>query len=120
MGQTYTPPTPFAAWLKGELDARGWGVRTLARRMDPENVEVARRAVNRVIHEGSRPSDPTRAAIARGLDIPEGDVPTAERGSDDDDEESRAVPLNQADFALLGDLMARLGPTLAPAPEVQP
>lgn len=92
MGQTYTPPTPFAGWLKGELDARGWGVRTLAKRMDPANVEVARRAVNRIIHEGSLPSDPTCAALARGLDIPERDVPEAERSSsDDDDEESDPV-----------------------------
>lgn len=115
MGQLYTAPTPIAAWLKGELDARGWGVRTLAKRMDPENVEVARRAVNRVIHEGTNPSGPTRAAIARGFEIPESDIPSTERTSDDDDEESRAVPLNHEEFVMLGDLMARLGPTLTPA-----
>jgi transcriptional regulator with XRE-family HTH domain len=32
----------------------------------------------------------------------------------DDDEESRAMPLSRDEFAMLGALMARLGPTLAP------
>lgn len=76
MGQTATAPTPFAQWLRSQLDERGWGVRTLARKIDPLDPEVPRRALNRYL-AGSLPTEPNRAGIARGLGIRVEDVPGA-------------------------------------------
>lgn len=67
--------TELAAWLKGQLDERGWGVRTLARQMNSGEPEVARRLLNRVLYQGSSPSDQNRSLIAAGLDVPVSEVP---------------------------------------------
>jgi transcriptional regulator with XRE-family HTH domain len=75
--------TPFGSWLRGELDHRGWGVRTLARRMHQFDPEVARRALNRYLREGSMPTQAYRAAIAEGLGISPDEMPA----SDDEEEE---------------------------------
>lgn len=69
--------TPLAEWLRAELDTRGWGVRTLARHMSPEEPEIARRALNRYLYEGSNPSQVNRDLIAAGLGIDPSEVPVA-------------------------------------------
>lgn len=67
--------TEFATWLDTELKERGWGVRTLARKMDPKDVERARRAVNRYLFDGSYPNPENRALIASTLGVEEADLP---------------------------------------------
>lgn len=80
MGRTLAD-TEFAAWLDGQLKDRGWGVRTLARRMAPgmprvgDPVEVARRALNRYLFDGSYPGDENKALIASSLGVVEADLP---------------------------------------------
>jgi hypothetical protein len=70
--------TPLAEWLRTEIDAReGWGIRTLARRMNPEEPEIARRCLNRVLYEGADPSPANRALIAEGLGVAVAEVPAA-------------------------------------------
>ena len=64
---TATPT--FGQWLKGELQARGWGIWTLARRIDRDNPEVPRRAINRYVHDGTNPSDKYIALIAEALNL---------------------------------------------------
>lgn len=76
MGQTQTAPPTFAQWLRAQIDERGWGVRTLARRMNPAEPEIARRALNRYLC-GSLPTDTYRQQLADGLGIPVADVPSA-------------------------------------------
>ena len=67
----------FGSWLRGELKSRGWGVRTLARLMNPENPEVPRRALNHYMR-GSLPTEPNAAAIAKALGIPRSELPIEE------------------------------------------
>lgn len=71
-------PTAFSEWLSDELQARGWGIRTLARKANPGNPEQARRALNRYIHQGMKPTDENRRMIARGFGISESDLPDFE------------------------------------------
>lgn len=67
--------TPFAGWLRTELDARNWGVRTLARKIDPHDPEPARRALNRYLYEGARPTNGYRLAIAAAFGLSEDELP---------------------------------------------
>lgn len=57
------------------------------------------------------PGEDLRDAIADALNVPRDLFAT------DDDPESRAMPLSRDEFAMLGALMARLGPSLVPALE---
>lgn len=77
MGQT---ETPFAQWLRAQLAEKGWGVRTLARHMNPLEPEVARRALNRYL-AGGLPTAAYRASIADGLGIGVADVPGHEEAA---------------------------------------
>lgn len=75
MGRTLSD-TPLALWLRAEIDERpGWGIRTLARRMNPEEPEVARRALNRYLYEGSNPTEANRDLIAEALGVDPSEVP---------------------------------------------
>lgn len=100
--------TPLAVFLREEIDRRknenggNYGIRTLARKINPSAPEVARRALNRYIFEGARPTLVYRVAIAAALDVPVDEVP----GSADDDEEDEAA-MREA-FRLFADLMGRL------------
>lgn len=78
MGHVATAPTPFAQWLRNQLRERDWGVRTLARKMNPEEPEVARRALNRYL-TGASPTAAYRNLIARGLGIDVSEVPDPDR-----------------------------------------
>lgn len=70
-------PTPLAEWIQAQLVERGWGVRTLARHMAPDDPEVARRALNRYLFEGSNPSEANRRLIAEALGVTASEVPAA-------------------------------------------
>lgn len=73
----------FQEKLAAHLGAREMGFKTLARLIDPENVEQARRAVRRWAKGTHVPSQANRDAISDALGL--------ERGSldPDDEEESR-------------------------------
>lgn len=73
---TELAPTALARWLSDRLEERNWGVRTLARRMTPADPEVARRALNRYLYEGSFPDEANRALIADALAVDPSEVPT--------------------------------------------
>lgn len=79
MGRTLAE-TPLAEWLQAELDERGWGVRTLARHIAGGDPEVPRRMLNRILFEGSNPSEANRELIAEALDIDPTEVPAAMSG----------------------------------------
>lgn len=68
----------FAQKLRAELVARGMGVRTLARALDPDHIERQRRNVNKWLR-GTVPTQSSRDAVTDALGL--------ERGSLDDDEE---------------------------------
>lgn len=72
--------TDLARWLRDQIKARpNWGVRTLARRMNPAEPEVARRCLNRCMYEGSNPSDAYREQIAAALGVAVAEVPQVSR-----------------------------------------
>ena len=48
----------------------------------PRNVETARRALNKYLREGRRPSKPMRLAIARALGVDESEMPTDDPDTD--------------------------------------
>lgn len=77
-GRTITP-TPFAVWLNDQLDQRGWGVRTLAKKINADQPEVARRALNRYLFESGRPTTHYREAIADAFEISTDEVPGGDR-----------------------------------------
>lgn len=72
-----TAEVTFADWLRGQLEDRGWGIRTLARKMNPENPEVPRRALNHYMR-GSRPDDKNAALIAQALGVDRDSLPIEE------------------------------------------
>lgn len=61
----------YGQWLRAELDARGWGSRTLARRMepDPRKAEHLRRNLIKYQQDKHTPLPPMRFAIAAALGI---------------------------------------------------
>ena len=77
MGRTRAT-TPLAEWLTAALEERGWGVRTLARKMNPAEPEIARRALNRYLFEGSDPNDSYRDSIAEALGVDSSEVPSVD------------------------------------------
>ena len=83
MGQTVAP-TPFAAWLREELGSRDWGLRTLARRINPDEPEVARRALNRFM-KGTWPTARYREQIANALEVDEQEIPRQEVAAESGD-----------------------------------
>lgn len=91
----------FAVALQTQLQSRGWGVRTLARKMvDPGvdgwdrhvQVESARRKLNNYLLLGVQPSDESVRSIEDALGLPEGELA------------DRPDP----DLALIGALMDQL------------
>lgn len=77
----------FSIKVATELKRQGMGIRTLARRLDPEQPERARRNLNRWIHEGIKPSPANRVAVAVALGVRE------DAFADDEDDEEDAEML---------------------------
>lgn len=75
----------FPRKVQTELKRQGIGIRTLARRMNPDHPEQARRNLNRWIHEGIKPSPPNRVAVAVALGVRE-DTFSSEEDEEDDAE----------------------------------
>lgn len=71
-------PLAFSDWLSQQLAARNWGVRTLARKINPADPEPPRRTLNRYLHEGKQPTPLFREAIAEAFGIALADVPAEE------------------------------------------
>lgn len=67
----------FAEWLREQLDQRGWGIRTLARKMSTEQPEIPRRALNRYMR-GSLPTEAYAIAIAEALGVDRAEMPLTE------------------------------------------
>jgi hypothetical protein len=79
---TVTPPsTNFVRRVRKELAAQDLTIRGLARRMDPDNLNRARRNLHRWLDEGISPSMASRAEVAVALGIAEVEL------SDDDEED---------------------------------
>lgn len=59
----------FAQRVRGHMEEQGLSVRGLARRMDPSNVERARRNLHRWLDEGIAPNRASRREIASALGV---------------------------------------------------
>jgi hypothetical protein len=81
---TSTQPTRFQTRVRAELDAQRLSMRGLARRIDPDNVERARRNLIRWMHSTTQPSRLSRLDVAQALGIDPAEL-------EDDDEESDPV-----------------------------
>lgn len=79
----------FAREVRAELRKRDWGVRTLAREMNPDNPESARRALNRWLSKDSpkNPNQANRAAVAVALGL----SPDHFDGDEDEDESEQEI-----------------------------
>lgn len=84
MAAATKPPQSFASRLRAEMTNQGLSIKGLARRIDPENVERARRNIHRWLDEDITPQKAKRrdVAVALGLD---------EHALDEDDEEADPV-----------------------------
>lgn len=82
----------FGHEVRAELKSRGWGVRTLARKMNPDHPEIARRSLNRwlTLKSPTTPNQANRAAVAVALGLPE------DHFSGDEDEDESEQELAQA------------------------
>jgi transcriptional regulator with XRE-family HTH domain len=87
----------FARQLREELSRQKLGIRTLARRMDPERPETARRSLYKWLGGEHLPSRASREAVAVALGLPE------DHFSADDDEEDALEPLTRDILAALYD-----------------
>ena len=81
MAVSPAPPSRFASRVRAEMDAQSLSVRALARRIDPANLDRARRNLHRWLDEGMSPSRTSRVGVARALGIDPSEL-------EDDDEES--------------------------------
>lgn len=73
----------FAEKLRNEMYAQGMGARTLARRLEPDNVEQARKTVRRWL-AGTRPNQASRDRVTDALGMRRGAL------NDDEDDEVAA------------------------------
>jgi hypothetical protein len=62
-------PSNFVRRVRAEMDAQSLSMRGLARRIDPDNVERARRNLIRWMHGGIQPGRNNRIEVARALGI---------------------------------------------------
>jgi hypothetical protein len=85
---TAAPESRFVRVVRREIQAQELSVRRLARRIDPENLNRARRNLHRWLNEGIVPSPVSRVVVAHALGI------ATEELSDDDDEEDLAVSID--------------------------
>lgn len=92
----------FSEKLRGEMDARNMGARTLARLIEPENIEQARKTVRRWLG-GMTPTQANRDKVTDALGL--------ERGAldPDPDDEDLNVPLMRAIKAALADDEVKAG-----------
>jgi transcriptional regulator with XRE-family HTH domain len=89
-------PTRFQTRVRAELDAQRLSMRGLARRIDPDNVERARRNLIRWMYGETRPSRLSRIDVARALGID-----PSELEGDGDEEADPVVDLVNAIKALV-------------------
>jgi hypothetical protein len=75
----------FAKELQGELQAKGWGVRTLARHWRPQSVEPSRRALHRYLAGEHLPQQAIRVELAEILGLP------GDRFEPDEEDEDEAL-----------------------------
>ena len=68
----------FADWLALELRKRGLGVRTLARKIDPDRIDTVRSQLQKYMRAQIWPEDAMRQKIADALGIPVVEVPRRE------------------------------------------
>jgi hypothetical protein len=66
--------TKFVRRVREEMREQSLSVRGLARRMDPQNVDRARRNLHRWLDEGISPNRASVSDIATALGIDEGDL----------------------------------------------
>lgn len=78
MGHKQSPAEQFAAAFRGVLEDQKLGVRTLARRRDPQNVDRERRNLHRWLAAEHFPTLPVRRQLAvdLGVDASEFEVET--------------------------------------------
>lgn len=81
-----TSPSPFAKQLRAELTRQNVSIRSLAKRMNPEEPNVARRNVYRWLAGTSAPSPASREAVAQALGLP-----LDHFASDDEEEDALAA-----------------------------
>lgn len=84
------------------MQRQGLSVRGLARRMDPENLDRARRNLHRWLDEGMTPNRASRREIAAGLGVRESELP-----EDDDEEADLVVDLIKAIRRVVQDELAK-------------
>ena len=82
---TIEKPTRFITRVRAEMFSQELSIRGLARRMDPQNVDRARRNLHRWLDEGIRPGRASRREVAAALGIEQAAL------EGDDDEESDPV-----------------------------
>jgi hypothetical protein len=87
---TMTSPSRFVVRVRTEMSAQQLSVRGLARRMDPINVDRARRNLHRWLDEGIKPGRASRREVATALRIEAAEL--------EDDEESDPVAVLVAAF----------------------
>lgn len=80
--ETVARQSRFVTRVRGEMARQSLSVRGLARKMDPANVDRARRNLHRWLDEGIAPGRASRREVAGALGI------EAHELVDDDDEES--------------------------------
>lgn len=81
----------FVRRVRAEMTTQELSIRALARRMDPENLNRARRNLHRWLDEGITPSRASRAEVAVALGIPE-----SELDPDDEEADQLMAPLVRA------------------------
>lgn len=97
--ETLTPRSNFVRRVRAEMSAQELSVRALARRMDPANLDRARRNLHRWLDEGISPSRASRTEVAVALGIAEAELADAEEEDD---------PAMREAFHIFVDLMSKV------------
>lgn len=79
--ESATRESRFVRRVRAEMAAQGLSIRGLARKIDPANIDRARRNIHRWLDEGIAPSRASRREVAVALGVTEGEL-----ASEDDPE----------------------------------
>lgn len=98
---TFPRRSNFGERVRRELDSQGLSIRKLAKRMDPERPEAAKRNLARWIGGYNQPSRISRIAVASALGL------SPEALLDDDEEADPVVDLIKAIRRVVQDELAK-------------
>lgn len=112
--ETTTHESRFIKRVRSEMSSQKLSIRALARRMDPANIDRARRNLHRWLDEGIAPGRTSRQEVAVALAI------DARELEPDDEEEDHLVAFASVRDLTIGDVLMAVAALKKQRPHAHP